>query len=273
MRWSHVRGALLCFGLFVMGAAGCGESDSISGPDSAGTETSSDELFDLDDELGACIFSDASCLPLTEDDCEDANGVFLGIDSICPGTNDHDCDHDCGCDHDHEDGCDHDHDCHCDGECDHDHDCDCDCYHDHEHDCDCDHGHDCDHDHCGCEAMESCGLGYWKNHPGAWPADIDSGEPLGVWFDLPDALEEFADDSLGEALRYPGGNGVSGGTRLLLRDGVVALLNASHSDLNFAHDVEDVLEIVNDALHSLDRRSMQQARNRLKVDDEECPFD
>lgn len=138
--------------------------------------------------------------------------------------------------------------------------------------CDDDHDDDCD---CDCEGeREACGLGFWKNHYDAWPSDLEPSDQLFSWFDFPDELDDFADDSLADALRYHGGNGVEGGTRLLLRDAAVALLNSAHSEIGFDYDMDDVISIVDDGLASMDRRSMQHARHHLGVgDDDNCPFD
>ncbi|MCA9726919.1 MAG: hypothetical protein KC729_04495, partial [Candidatus Eisenbacteria bacterium] len=114
------------------------------------------------------------------------------------------------------------------------------------------------------EGDEGCGLGYWKNHHGSWgPTGLTPGDPVGASFVIPEELAEMADDSLDDALRYPGGNGVDGAARLLLRDAVVALLNAAHPDVHFSLTSDEVASIVNDGLASLDRRTMQDARHDI----------
>jgi hypothetical protein len=102
----------------------------------------------------------------------------------------------------------------------------------------------CDPNPCEQPQPEGCGLGFWKNHPDAWePTGYQEADLVGDLFLLPVELDFLADDTLAEALRYPGGNGIEGAARLLLRTAVVAVLNA--------------------ALASLDRKTMQDARHEI----------
>ena len=80
-------------------------------------------------------------------------------------------------------------------------------------------------------------------------------------------------DTLDDALSYPGGNGASGGARLLLRTAVVALLNASHPDVNYPLAVAEILQIVNDALATMNRKAMQDARHEIDQHNSQgCPL-
>ncbi len=121
---------------------------------------------------------------------------------------------------------------------------------------------------------EGCGLGYWKNHPRAWlPTGHLPEELVGRSFALPPELNMLARDSFLKALKYAGGSGIAGAARLLVRDAVVALLNASHPDVNFPLTEPQVVSMVNDGLASMDRRVMMDVRQTLdRHNMEGCPL-
>jgi hypothetical protein len=132
----------------------------------------------------------------------------------------------------------------------------------------------CDPNPCEPAGWTGCGLGYWKNHQAAWTSTAYTpGDLVGSVFTIPSELEDLADDTLMNALKYPGGNGVDGAARLLLRTAVVALLNASHQDLNFPLSETEVIDAVNGALASLDRRTMMDVRHDLDMHNTQgCPL-
>jgi hypothetical protein len=116
--------------------------------------------------------------------------------------------------------------------------------------------------------FQGCTPGYWKqeHHFDSWvPTGYTPGNIIGVVFPAANGLptagknpkkpDTLADDSLVDALNYPGGPGVLGAARTLLRAAVAALLNAGHPDLNYEISEADVLTRVNDAL-SEDRATM-----------------
>jgi len=122
----------------------------------------------------------------------------------------------------------------------------------------------CDPNPCPVPQNESCGLGYWKNHEDSWiPTGYTPEDLVGGIFTIPAELDLSVDDTLYDALRYPGGNGASGGARLLLRTAVVALLNSAHPDVNFPITVAEIVVIVNDALATLNKRDMLDARHEI----------
>ena len=122
---------------------------------------------------------------------------------------------------------------------------------------------------------EGCGLGWWKNHDDAWEMTAYMpGDLLAGVFTIPEELELSADDTLYDGLRHPGGNGASGGARLLLRTAVVALLNASHPDVNFPLTEAEIIQIVDGALATMDRNAMQDARHEIDMHNSQgCPLE
>ncbi len=103
---------------------------------------------------------------------------------------------------------------------------------------------------------DGCTPGYWKNHLDSWeetayePEDIVS-----TVFSAAGGLEA-GNATLEEALRFGGGGGIAGASRILLRAAVASLLNASHPDVSFGRTAADVIDDVNDALASGHRRTM-----------------
>jgi hypothetical protein len=122
----------------------------------------------------------------------------------------------------------------------------------------------CDPNPCAQPEPEGCGLGYWKNHLDAWEATAYVPEDLlGDVFTFPTELDFLANDTLMEALEYGGGNGIEGGARIMLRHCVAALLNASHTDVNYPFTEAEIISVVNAALASLDRKTMLDAKHEV----------
>jgi hypothetical protein len=108
---------------------------------------------------------------------------------------------------------------------------------------------------CGCEGLTP---GYWKNHLEDWPpTGYAPGDTVGSVFSAVSShFPGLADDTLLEALSYPGGPGAEGGARILLRAAVAALLNAAHPGLNFPDAPESVIINTNNAIASENRQTM-----------------
>lgn len=125
------------------------------------------------------------------------------------------------------------------------------------------------------ETYEGCGLGFWKNQTEAWmETGYTEDTEVGSVFTIPAELDALADDTLHDALRYGGGAGAMGGAKLLLRKAVVALLNASHPDIDYGLEVSDISTLVDEALSSLDRREMIDTANEIGPrNGGPCPLD
>lgn len=94
-----------------------------------------------------------------------------------------------------------------------------------------------------CEELgdEGCSHGYWKNHLGSWAA---TGYSPAQDFDAVFGVEAFSPDrTLLQALQAGGG-----GINNLGRQGVAALLDASHPDVDFPLTPEEVIQLVRDAI-------------------------
>jgi hypothetical protein len=106
---------------------------------------------------------------------------------------------------------------------------------------------------------EGCTPGYWKNHTDNWE-EYSSTDPLSDSFTFPTNLSTYADDSMLDALNYPGGPGVEGGARILLRAATASFLNAAHEGVGFPlrrfTEPGNIQKLVNDALASGNRQTM-----------------
>jgi hypothetical protein len=81
------------------------------------------------------------------------------------------------------------------------------------------------------------------------------------------------DDTLLDALNYQGGNGVTGGARILLRAAVAALLNASNPSVGYVLTSSQVIAQVNAALASGNRNTLLALASRLdNYNNAGCPL-
>lgn len=112
------------------------------------------------------------------------------------------------------------------------------------------------YDHGGTYGSEGCTPGFWKNHPAVWASPPSPADELDVYFDFPSALADFRDDTMMQALGYPGGPGVSGATRILMRAAVAAYLNADHPYVESAIGKVAVVNAVNAALATQNRATI-----------------
>ncbi|WP_332775435.1 hypothetical protein, partial [Polaromonas sp.] len=86
-------------------------------------------------------------------------------------------------------------------------------------------------------------------------------------FSLPNGvLAHLGDDSLLEALNYPGGNNLAGAAQILLRAAVASLLNAAHPDVEFPRTEAEIIAEVNAALASKDRGTILALASALDAD-------
>jgi hypothetical protein len=102
--------------------------------------------------------------------------------------------------------------------------------------------------------LEGCTPGYWKNHQDSWMTYSPS-QTLESVFDVPDSLG-FDNTTLLNALKFGGGNGVTGGAKILLRAAVASLLNSAHAGVDFSISTAAVIADVNAALASGSRNTM-----------------
>jgi len=111
--------------------------------------------------------------------------------------------------------------------------------------------------------------GFWKQeqHFEYWPDGIEPDNSfLGQYFVFPEEMIPitYTNDFLTDALRFRGGSDWKGGSRILLRAAVAALLNAmyfgefdeSECHSGYYYTPCEVIGLVNAALDSLDRGEM-----------------
>jgi hypothetical protein len=132
-------------------------------------------------------------------------------------------------------------------------------------------------------AFEGCTPGYWKQeqHFGSWAGGYLPTTFVQDVFSVTDYLSggvldlngDGQKDTLLDALNYRGGNGTSGGLRILLRSSVAALLNAANPDVDYALSAEQVIAQVNAAIAVGDRDGMLTLAAQLdKYNNYGCPL-
>ena len=123
---------------------------------------------------------------------------------------------------------------------------------------------------------QGCTLGYWKNHLAFWPAPYDPTDILGDVFVLGPFVnlngDNVPNDSLLDALSYPGGPGSAGGAQILLKQAVAALLNAASGF--YPLTTAQVIGMVNSALATGNRSTMVTLASSLeRLNSLGCPCD
>ena len=125
--------------------------------------------------------------------------------------------------------------------------------------------------------IEGCGSGYWKQeqHFRAWlPTGYRPDDRIGSTFSSAE-LYELEEDTLLQALNFPGGDGSQEKAQILLRAAVAALLNASHPDIHYAPSwTLDVITVgVNAALASGNPEAMLALKDTLEsLNNTHCPL-
>lgn len=100
------------------------------------------------------------------------------------------------------------------------------------------------------DTAEGCTPGFWKNRGlsiGEWAlAGYDPAANVTTVFS--NVRPAQAGATLHQALSFPGGTGLDGGQRILLRAAVAALLNAAHSDVDYPLTAAQVISQTSTAL-------------------------
>ncbi len=101
---------------------------------------------------------------------------------------------------------------------------------------------------------QGCTLGYWKTHTTAWVTYAPT-DTVGVTFNLTSAQTPYAGTTLLGALSFQGGTGVLGGERILLKQAVAGLLNAS-AGLDYGATPTQIINMTRNAILSGNRDRM-----------------
>lgn len=87
------------------------------------------------------------------------------------------------------------------------------------------------------------------------------------------APASLASQTLLQALQGGGGSGILGASKILLRAGTAALLNAAHSGVDYPSSTAEVIAAVNAALASNDRATILALASSLDADNNlGCPL-
>jgi hypothetical protein len=121
---------------------------------------------------------------------------------------------------------------------------------------------------------EGCTPGYWKNHTDSWAATgYSPGQTTSSVFSAASAFPSLGSQTLLQSLQGGGGPGTLGAAKVLLRAAVAALLDSSHSGVDYPRTTADVIADVNAALASNDRDTMLALASELDSDNNlGCPL-
>jgi hypothetical protein len=121
---------------------------------------------------------------------------------------------------------------------------------------------------------QGCTPGYWKNHTDSWPATgYQPGQTVKSVFSQASAYSSLGSSSLLGALSFQGGSTLEGAAGNLLRAAVAALLDASHSGVDYPRTPASVISDANAALASANRDTMLSLASRLDADNNlGCPL-
>lgn len=85
---------------------------------------------------------------------------------------------------------------------------------------------------CAITTLEGCSHGFWKNHAGEWQS-YNTNQTLGSVFTMGSAYAGMSGNTLFEALSFTGGPTLEDMAKILMLQGVAAVLNAAHSSINY----------------------------------------
>ena len=119
-------------------------------------------------------------------------------------------------------------------------------------------------------AREGCSPGYWKNHLDSW---ADTGYSPDQTVASAGFVGSGRDSTkLSQALALKGGSTIQGAKDILLRAAVAALLNAADPSVNYPRTVAQVVNDVNAAMASGDRKTILDLASELDADNNlGCP--
>jgi hypothetical protein len=103
----------------------------------------------------------------------------------------------------------------------------------------------------GQPTAEGCSHGYWRTHPGSWPATgYSTSQTVSSVFSQASLYPSIASVTLLDSLSFQGGSDVTGAAKNMLKQATGALLNSAHAGIDFPWETADLISEVNAALAS-----------------------
>lgn len=118
--------------------------------------------------------------------------------------------------------------------------------------------------------FEGCTLGYWKGkkHHDSWPLPYTTSTLVQSYFGA-----EAPDATFLTALSFQGGPGVDGAKRILMKQAIASLLNATSTGVDFPLTSAQVIQQVTFALNTGDREVMLSLASTLDAyNNQGCPL-
>jgi hypothetical protein len=121
---------------------------------------------------------------------------------------------------------------------------------------------------------EGCTPGYWKNHTDSWPpTGYSPSQKVQSVFSQASLYPALGSSTLLQALSFDGGSDLTGAAGNLLRAATAALLNSTHSGVDYPWVTGQVISDVNSALASKNRDIILALASELDNDNNlGCPL-
>ena len=101
------------------------------------------------------------------------------------------------------------------------------------------------------QGNEGCSHGYWKNHPGSWPATgYSMSQKVSSVFSQAALYPSLANATLIDSLSFNGGSDVTAAAANMLKQATGSLLNSAHAGVDFPWSTAQLINEVNSALAS-----------------------
>jgi hypothetical protein len=121
---------------------------------------------------------------------------------------------------------------------------------------------------------QGCSHGYWKNHPGSWPATgYSTSQTVSSVFSQASLYPSIASVSLMDSLSFQGGPDLTSAAMNMLKQATGSLLNSAHSGIDFPWQTAQLIAEVNAALASQNISTLQSLATQLEHDNTlGCPL-
>jgi hypothetical protein len=121
---------------------------------------------------------------------------------------------------------------------------------------------------------QGCSHGYWKNHPGSWPATgYSTNQTVSSVFSQASLYPSIGPVSLMNSLSFQGGSDVNGAAQNMIKQATGSLLNSAHAGIDFPWQTAQLISDVNAALASKNINTLLSLATALEHDNTlGCPL-
>jgi hypothetical protein len=121
---------------------------------------------------------------------------------------------------------------------------------------------------------QGCSHGYWKNHPGSWPATgYSTSQTVSSVFSQASLYPSIGPVSLMDSLSFQGGSDLNGAAQNMIKQATGSLLNSAHAGVDFPWQTAQLISDVNAALASKNANTLLSLATVLEHDNTlGCPL-